>query len=103
MVAWVERPWLRARAAGVRVIWHTEVPENNKQMLSHKTCSFFQSFVCVNPCTAPACKISGMKDARTRLQTVYFQSYNTSTVNAIITRFDENRLTCVCENEDKKA
>ena len=25
----------------------------------------------VNPITAPACKISGLKDARTRLQTVY--------------------------------
>ena len=25
-----------------------------------------------NPFTAPACKISGLKDARTRLQTVYF-------------------------------
>ena len=28
-------------------------------------------------------KISGLKDGRTRLQTVYFQSYNTSTFNAI--------------------
>ena len=26
----------------------------------------------VNPFTAPACKISGLKDARTRQQTVYF-------------------------------
>ena len=25
-----------------------------------------------NPLTSPACKISGLKDARTRLQTVYF-------------------------------
>ena len=28
----------------------------------------------INPFTAPACKIFGLKDARTRLQTVYFQS-----------------------------
>ena len=26
----------------------------------------------LNPFTAPACNISGLKDARTRLQTVYF-------------------------------
>ena len=26
----------------------------------------------INPFAAPACKISGLKDARTRLQTVYF-------------------------------
>ena len=26
-----------------------------------------------NPFTTPACKISGLKDARTRLETVYFQ------------------------------
>ena len=26
----------------------------------------------INPLTAPACQISGLKDARTRLQTVYF-------------------------------
>ena len=35
------------------------------------------SFLCdmvstINPFTAPACKISGLKDARTHLQTVYF-------------------------------
>jgi len=26
----------------------------------------------LNPLTAPACKMSGLNDARTRLQTVYF-------------------------------
>ena len=30
----------------------------------------------INPFTAPACKISRLKDARTRLQTVIFRSYN---------------------------
>ena len=28
--------------------------------------------VAINPLTAPACKISGLKDAQTRLQIVYF-------------------------------
>ena len=36
-----------------------------------------------NPFTAPACKMSGAEDARTRLQTVYFQSDNTSTFSAM--------------------
>ena len=31
-----------------------------------------QRRVCFNPFTAPACKISGLKDARTCLQTQYF-------------------------------
>ena len=54
-----------------------------------------------NPFTAPACKISGLKDARTRLQTVpYFRSY-TPAFNAV--RFDNNPFTCQCETEDKKA
>ena len=46
-------------------------------------------------------KYPGWKDAETRLQTVSFQSCNTSTFNAM--RFDETPLTCQCENGDKKA
>ena len=43
----------------------------------------------VNPFTALACKIPGLKDARMHL------SYNTSTFSAM--RFDKNAFTCQCE------
>ena len=52
----------------------------------------------LNPFTAPACNISGLKDARTRLQTVNFPVYATSASNAM--SFDENRFTSQCEKED---
>ena len=55
----------------------------------------------ISPFTAPACNISGLKDARTRLQTVYFPVLNTSTFNAV--RFDENPFKCQYEKENKKA
>ena len=45
-------------------------------------------------------KFPGWKMQRRALQTVSFQSYNTSTFNAM--RFDETPLTCQCENGDKK-
>ena len=53
-----------------------------------------------NPFTAPACKISGVKDARAHLQTVHFPVLR-PTFNAV--RLNENPLTCQCEKEDKKA
>ena len=49
-----------------------------------------------NPFTAPACKISGLKDARTRLQTVYFGP-TTSSFNAMC--FEENSFICQCEKK----
>ena len=55
----------------------------------------------INPFTGPACNISGLKDARTRLQTVYFRAYDTSTGNAV--RCDETPFTCQCEKQDKEA
>jgi len=57
----------------------------------------FHSFI--NSFTAPACKISGLKDAGTRLQTGYFLVLNTSTFSAI--RFDENPFKCQYEKETK--
>ena len=42
------------------------------QAWSDHRLSFCSLPVCLNPFTAPACKISRLKDARTRLQTVYF-------------------------------
>ena len=54
----------------------------------------------VNPFTAPACKMSGLKvDGHPRKQSV-FRLYVTSTLNAM--RFDENPFTCRCEKEKKK-
>ena len=48
------RLWLTAAARRSRIIYcNTQETAN------------------INPFTAPACKISGLKDARTRLQTVY--------------------------------
>ena len=55
----------------------------------------------INPFTAPACTISGLKDAQTYLQTVYFLVLQQSTFNVIL--FDENAFTCQCEKDDKKA
>ena len=37
---------------------------------------------CINPFIAPACKMSGLRNAGTCLQTAYFQSYNASTFSA---------------------
>ena len=54
----------------------------------------------INHFTVPACTISGQEDSRTRLQTVYFESYNTSTFNA--RRFNANHFTCQCEKEHEK-
>ena len=56
----------------------------------------------VNPFTAPACNISGLKDARTHLQTVYFLvQYITHyfTFNAV--RFEENPFKCQREKKPK--
>ena len=61
-------------------------------------------FSILNPFTAPACTISGLKDARTRLQFFYIPTYmlhNTSTFSVM--RHDENLFTCQCKKEDKKA
>ena len=82
----------------------------------------------INPFTARACNISGLKDAGTRLQACYipvkhvifrssmlysgqtcyipvkhviFRSCNTSTFSVM--RLDENPFTCQCEKEDKRA
>ena len=38
----------------------------------HKKGCICKSLALLNPFTAPACKFSRLKDARTRLQTVYF-------------------------------
>ena len=58
--------------------------------------------VSINPFTAPACKMFGLKDARTRQQTVYFQSCNTSTFNDIIMPFNENPFTCSAKKKTKR-
>ena len=55
----------------------------------------------LNPFAATACEISGLKDARTRLQTVYLAGPITPTSSAM--RFHENPVTCQCEKENKKA
>ena len=59
----------------------------------------------INPFTAPAWNISGLKDARKHacklLKKIYIkiQCYNTSTLNAM--PFGENPFgSCLCENED---
>ena len=54
----------------------------------------------INPFTAPACKISGLKDARTLL--CMFRSYIISTFSAM--HLDENPFACQYEKkkEEKK-
>ena len=54
----------------------------------------------INPCTALACKISGLKDIQRHLQTVYFRVYNSSTFNA--RPFDEKNKTKTTKNEKTK-
>ena len=53
----------------------------------------------LNPFTAPACKIFGLKDGRACRQDI-FRSYNPSTFNAM--RFDENPFTRQREKEIKR-
>ena len=55
----------------------------------------------LTPFTAPAFKISGLKDAGTRLQNSIVSGTMTSTVNAVC--FDENPFICQCEKEDKQS
>ena len=76
---------------------HPPTPTRTSWNLSQCRCLFGDKLG-VNPFTAPACTISGLNDARTRLKKQYiFWSYNTYTFNAM--RFDENPLTCQCEKE----
>ena len=55
----------------------------------------------VNPSTAPACKISGLKEAWMGLQTVYIFSGPIATIFNDL-HFDENHFTCYFEKENKK-
>ena len=70
-------------------------------VLSGGRCSFTQVALSINPITATACKISGLKDPRTRLQTECFLGPITSVLSAL--RFNGDPFTCQCEKEDKKA
>ena len=54
-----------------------------------------------NPFTAPACKISGLKDARTHLKNRIFSGPLTSPFSAV--HFDGNPLQSPCGKEKKKA
>ena len=55
----------------------------------------------INPFTAPTCKISGLKDARTDTpaNSRIFRSYDTPTFN--IMHFDENPFKRHCEKKTK--
>ena len=55
----------------------------------------------INPFTASACKISGLKDAQVHLKNSIFSGPITSTFNVM--RFDENPFTCQSKKENKKA
>ena len=73
----------------------------NETELNYRLLGASDSSVCIglhyiNPFTAPACEIFGLKDARPRLR-----SYSTYTFSA--KRFDEDPFTCQREKEDKKA
>ena len=57
--------------------------------------------VSLTPITAPVYNISGLKDARTGLQTIYFSAPITSTFNAMC--FDENPFTCQRKKEDRNS
>ena len=79
------RLWLTAAARRIRIIYYKTQETAN-----------------INPFTAPACKISGLKDARTRLiaNSIVSGSINTSTFNAM--RFDEDLFTCQCEKRKQR-
>ena len=53
----------------------------------------------INPFTAPACTISGLKDALTCLQMVSFSGAVTLTFSAMC--FDESPFTYQCDKEQK--
>ena len=68
-----------------------KVPYLPSRLLSAWSVWIFHSFIpnkVFNPFIDPACKISGLKNARTHLKQCIFRSYSTSTVSAM--RFDEN-------------
>ena len=54
----------------------------------------------INPCTAPDCIVSGLKDARSTCKQYIFRSYNPSAFKAM--RFDNNSFICQCEKENRK-
>ena len=65
--------------------------KSREQLLKRITIKLGGQF---NPFTAPACNISGLKDAQ-----CVFRSYDTSTFNAV--SFDENPFASQCEKENK--
>ena len=58
--------------------------------------------VCFNPFTAPACQMSGLKDAWTHLQNGRFSGPITHLLSVIIRSLDENPFTSKCEKDSKK-
>ena len=54
--------------------------------------------ICLNPFAAPACNISGLKGARTRLKNSMFSGPVTHLLS-VLCRFDENPFTYQCETE----
>ena len=63
-------------------------------------CNLEVGFARFNLFPAPACEISWLKDARTRLRIIFSRSYNTSTFSAL--RFDENPVTLKKETKRLK-
>ena len=54
--------------------------------------------IIINPFTAPACKISGLKDARTRLKNSIFSGLRTNLLKKFSAMcFDENPFTSQCK------
>ena len=76
--------------------------ESDRPARLAETTSIYRNFspVIVNHFTAPACKLSGLNGARTRLKNSTHFAPVTSTFSAI--PFDESPFTCQCERKTKR-
>ena len=85
---------LRRRGTPVRFSRFGFLPSSKSVASWHCLVVIWSLSFIINSFTAPACKIPGLKDARTHL------SYTTSTFSAM--RFNKNAFTCQCETLRRK-
>ena len=75
----------------------------NSKWRSTQVASHWRGPHLFNPFTATACTISGLKSARTRLQTVFFRSYNKLLSMLCLWERKKKSLRMPSEKEDEKA
>ena len=84
-------------SALMKMLSHASAKKKTKSL---RVSDFALLLVIFNPFTATPCKIFGLKDARTCLQTVYFLGPITLNFNSM--HFDGDPFTCQCEKQKQK-